>query len=261
MKLSEYEKLKKGDTFVGKIQSKKYKKYNNYLLVLNIVDKYLSGDFYYIVITTYLVKNKKNNLENIEKKDCICTKIVPLEEKFLPLDFSVPLKEHIKNIEKIEVYPDKDGRLFEYNYILKLEKGNTETFSKELEYIGNYLLPVPKNNYRPISDYNILFIFIDIEPFSKFVDKMLDYYEKNNLQKGIFFSKTEFEKIRTNCINDLHIQLSLEKFLRKMEGQDESLSALIELKPNPNTEIDEETGDTLTYVGSPPVNKEDIDSK
>ncbi len=260
MQIRDYDKLKKGDTFVGKIQNEKYKEYNGGALILNVCDKYISEDFpdrKNLIVVVYLVKDYSKEFEfnKITEKNCICTKVIPLEDRFYPLNALIPIDEHFKNVENIPVYPDEDGRLFEYNYRILIE-GAKDIFSKDLEYIGNYDLPIPKNNYVPFDDKVIVSNFVDSMTFKEYTEQLLNCYENNNKKNNDIFDIIQLSKYRKHLKKKLQEEVIFFRNLQKFE-QDGSLSDFIKLKPNPNTEVDEETGDTLTYVG-PPRDEEDI---
>lgn len=252
----EYDKLKIGDTFIGSINSSKYPEYNNFSIIINVVNKYeteVTKEFKHIIVVNYLVNNDEKNIDSITEDNCICTRVLTMQDRFIPIIDSA--EEHIKNVAKIPVYPDEDGRLYEYNARFYSDEKKFVLYSDDLEYIGNYTLPIPKNNFRPIKDENELF-FIPKSltgKFDSFVDQMISSYQGNNLKEFCLFDKEILESARFNQIQWLKMNIKFDRHLRKLEEQlkaeGKSLDDYQEFEPNQNTEVDPETGDTLTRVG------------
>lgn len=210
------------------------------------------------MIATYLIKNYSEEFDfsKITEQDCICTHVLPMEERFIPINCCIPVKEYLRNVASIPVYPDKEGRLYEYNYIVMIED-KKDIFSDGLEYLGNFTLPIPKNNFIHTNDESRMSDFVDSMTVNDFIDEMLGYYENNNLKKSILLDNNKFKEIRKSFKEELLNLVNDSLMFEEMEKAGINIKDVIQLKNNPNTEVDPETGDTLTYVG-PPRDKEDI---
>lgn len=254
----EYDKLKIGDTFVGSINSSKHLDYNDYSIIINVVDKYESIEtegYKHIIVVNYLVSRYKKNIDLITEDNCICTFVKTMQDRFYPINGFIPIEEHLRNVASIPVYPDEDGRIYQYNVDITLSEKHYDLFSDNLEYIGNYNLPVPKNNFRPVEDKNEWPFYPNetTQTFSIYVDQMIECYQLNNLKQYGLFKKDILESTIFNKIQWLKENIKFDRRLRKLKEQAEaegkSLDDYLKLKPNPNTEVDPETGDTLTRVG------------
>lgn len=245
-----YSRLKIGDTFVGKINSSKYPNYNGFSLILHVVDKYVQDGYIHIIVVNYLVNDCDKNIDLITEDNCICTFVKTMQDRFYPINGLIPIEEHLKNVASIPVYPDEDGRLYQYNVNIMFEEEHYDLFSDDLEYIGNYSLPVPKNNFRPVLDENewVFYPNAQTQTFNIFVDEMIECYQRNNLKQSDIFKKEILENIIFSKIQGLKEEIKFDRRIRELAAQGK-LDEFIELKKNPNTEVDSETGDTLTYVG------------
>lgn len=250
--MTRFDKISIGDTFVSNINSSKYDKYNDYLLILNVLDKSVSEQYNVILLTAYLVNNSKNYVDTITDKQCICVRVDALEFRFSPIDTLFPIEEHIKNIENIPVYPDKDGRLFQYTFKLITDKKNVHVLS-DFKHIGSYTLPIPKNNFRSYLDRTSTYYMGDIS-IEDFTNNMLECYENGNLKKDEIFDKKEIEKLRSSLFQQLNEEAILDRIIRNIRHEGiETLPPII-LKKNSNTKSYPENCDVVKYG-------EDLDTK
>ncbi len=99
------------------------------------------------------------------------------------------MKEHTKK----KCYPNEFGMLFDYNYIIILER-NKGTFTDNLKYIGNYEITYPKDCFHADNYDNTTFSFLSLMDINKFINKVIESYEDFNLKKSKYFNIDTAEK-------------------------------------------------------------------
>lgn len=207
--------------------------------------KYLLIHFYKkIGKKSYLVRIKisKKNPENMSLKEFnnLEYSIISFtwyEKRFYPLPGNVPKEKIIEERSKIKYYPNEYGMLLEYSLQLDIDKNDI----KDLKYLGNYNLDIPRNEYTPWAEHNYYYYIYD----KKFTNKIIERYKLYNLREGACFNKEYSDKMRAM---ELKLFLEADAWVEKY------------LKEHPNLSEEEEYNeDSLTYVGNDLI--EEISSK
>ena len=220
MKFDDYDRIKKGDCFLLKIDSKKYVKYKNMSLVFFVTDKIIDNNSNKkIVVQIKLVRDEvdTNCLKDLlNKSEFIRTKMTWLEARFFPIDASKKLKDYLIEIEKKPVFPNEYGMLFEYEYIIIVTNSKT-MLSECLEYLGNYDIDSPVQSFTSQNYANTPFVFINHIVLEKFINLILDSYENFNLKKSPLFDKNNSNKERKFWIDLLNTLPYGERFVQEMK--------------------------------------------
>ena len=140
--------LKKNDTFVLEIKNCKYAEYNGAYLIFNVVGtiRDFSIDEPIFRIKFAKQKPKKIDVHSLNELEWVITSFTWYENRLLPIES----KEREKIKKQQIYYPNEYGMLHKY-----LFGYSCKSLPKEFEYVGNYELDLPCDEYIPWSIYNI----------------------------------------------------------------------------------------------------------
>ena len=174
-----------GDTFILEINSSDYPQYNGEYLIFNKVDDYSWGTKSNLSVFRIKITNDKKipkTKEELEKLDYIIVRSWVWEERFKPLMEYPDCIRQIEERSKIKYYPDEFGYLNSYLYVIYV------LFSRQVpegfQYIGNYNLTPPKDEYVPFHKGNYGF-----DKFNILTDKLVSSYHKYNKRNSKIYSE------------------------------------------------------------------------
>ena len=174
-----------GDTFILEINSSEYPQYNGEYLIFNKVDDYSWGTKSNLSVFRIKITNDKKipkSKEELEKLDYIIVRSWVWEERFYPLMGYPERERQIEERSKIKYYPDEFGYLNSYLYVIYVlfPKKVPEGF----QYIGNYKLTPPKDEYVPFHKGNY-----DFSGFNILSDELVSSYHKYNKRNSKIYSE------------------------------------------------------------------------
>ena len=174
-----------GDTFILEINSSEYPQYNGEYLIFNKVDDYSWGTKSNLSVFRIKITNDKKipkSKEELEKLDYIIVRSWVWEERFYPLMGYPERERQIEERSKIKYYPDEFGYLNSYLYVIYVlfPKKVPEGF----QYIGNYKLTPPKDEYVPFHKGNY-----DFSGFNILTDELVSSYHKYNKRNSKIYSE------------------------------------------------------------------------
>lgn len=202
-------KLKKydeGSVFELKINSEKYKEYN---------DKYI-----YLIKTTYPYKYEKNpifmysiisnklnidDLNNIDENKIVKVRMVPLSMRFFPMGMGLSMKEK----EEIPVFPDEFDYIYENMFIIEVIK---DEYEYKFNYLGKIEFNSPKHDFIPFSEYS-LERYYQYEHVGSLEDYLIKKYEDYNLRKSYCYKPESVKKIHKNAELNSQVFMSAIKFI------------------------------------------------
>ena len=174
-----------GDTFILEINSSEYPQYNGEYLIFNKVDDYSWGTKSNLSVFRIKITNDKKipkTKEELEKLDYIIVRSWVWEERFYPLMGYPERERQIEERSKIKYYPDEFGYLNSYLYVIYV------LFPRQVpegfQYIGNYNLTPPKDEYVPFHKGNY-----DFSAFNILTDKLVSSYHKYNKRNSKIYSE------------------------------------------------------------------------
>ncbi|MGN1337910.1 MAG: hypothetical protein ACI4WW_05480 [Candidatus Coprovivens sp.] len=174
--------LKKNDTFILEIKNCKYAEYNGCYLVFHTVGSVRDFSLYEPTFRIKFAKQKpkKIDAQSLNELEWIITSISWFEERLFPIES----KEREK-IKKQEIYyPNEYGILNEY-----LFQYSCKSLPKDFEYVGNYELDLPSDEYIPWSIHNIRGA---IPKFA--LDIIIDAYKNYNKRESTELYDYEYTK-------------------------------------------------------------------
>lgn len=221
-----------GDTFAYKINSDKYKNYNERFILFTVID---------IPVTWNLRRTSKGMISKITTND-----VLPknqndydnLETIKLGNEDPVELANRLYEI-KYTATPDKFGYI--YNYILEMWLPKYKT-NDDMKYIGNFNFTQPTDSFFDTSSITGVRLVRFDEEFLSEIDFIIDLYEMHNLKQGYWYTEEylqDREKIRQDNKDFMNY---LKEMLENIRCQEENIS-------NTSFEKDKKHRDTLTYVG------------
>ena len=174
-----------GDTFILEINSSEYPQYNGEYLIFNKVDDYSWGTKSNLSVFRIKITNDKKipkTKEELEKLDYIIVRSWVWEERFYPLMGYPERERQIEERSKIKYYLDEFGYLNSYLYVIYV------LFPRQVpegfQYIGNYNLTPPKDEYVPFHKGNY-----DFSAFNILTDKLVSSYHKYNKRNSKIYSE------------------------------------------------------------------------
>ena len=221
-------KFKDNDIYALKIKDKDSKYYGKYIIIIKCSYEGYPKHINKGIFRFKLSKDKSiPKLEEVNNLEYIITQVQHELMKYMPLPgANVSFKDHKKKRDKIKVYPDEYGYLYScISEIFPLNKN----IPKDLIYIGNVVLDLPKYEYIPFSDYGYKGMF----KWENIEKEIINCYELFNLEKSKMFSKEVAESRKREMLDLIEFHKKLEKIdFSKIKFADE-----------------EEIEDSLTYVG------------
>ena len=143
-----YKDFKKNDTFILEIKNCEDSEYNGAYLIFNVVGtiRDFSIDEPTFRIKFAKQKPKKIDVQNLNELEWIITSFSWFEGRLFPIE-----SKEREEIKKQEIYyPNEYGILNEY-----LFRYSCKSLPKDFEYVGNYELDLPSDEYIPWSVHNI----------------------------------------------------------------------------------------------------------
>lgn len=139
-----------GDTFYYQINNPDVNIDKRYFIFIKVgnLDK---EPIFRVKITegnTLLRTNKE-----LERLEYIKTMVITWEDRFIPFDGHISDEELIMERNKIKFYPDEFGFLHEY--LINISIRTRRNVPKDWDYLGNFALTPPQDEYIPFSPYNI----------------------------------------------------------------------------------------------------------
>lgn len=173
-----------GDTFAYKINSKKYSEYNDRYILFSVVDMPKLWNFQrpYKIMSLKITANNtlpktQSEFEELENIKMGFEDIFDIENSF--------------ETKKCLAIPDKYD--YVYRYVMKFHNKNCK-LNADMLYIGNFTYNYSDDSYIPESAFDEVYLFLYSANISKEIDKILDFYFDNNLQKGIWFTEEYLSK-------------------------------------------------------------------
>ncbi len=147
-------------------------------------------------------KELPTTLEELESLPYIKQRYFTFEERHFPLSGKKTYEQLLEERKDIKFYPDEYGYL--YCYIVKLAGSKN---IKKFEYIGNYNLSIPTEEYIPFTYGHTMLIFMDK------VEEVLTFYKNFNLKRSYCYTEEENKEIRENARKEVEFSLKLEKLM------------------------------------------------
>ena len=172
-------RFKDNDIYALKIKDKNSKYYGKYIIIIKCSYEGYSKHINKGIFRFKLSKDKKSpKLEEINSLEYVITQVQHELMKYMPLPgANITFKEHKKKIDKVVVFPDKYGYLYScISEIFPLNKN----IPKDLIYVGNIILDLPKYEYIPFSEYGYKGMF----KWENIENEIINCYELFNLKKS-----------------------------------------------------------------------------
>lgn len=231
--------LVEGDTFALKIENNEEYKGQYFILIYTHIPYWTMFKdklrFRVKITLNGTIPKTKEEIEQLEYVKIMNTTIEEEEANF----------NHTININ-----PDKYGYIYSYIYSIMQTK---KLYG--FEYIGNYNLSSPFNEYLPESDG----CAGGSSLFEKIEEYLIDCYESWNLQKCKLYTPEGNKQGRKNALYNAWVTKTSREVFRKVEKEGKVREWLISMGIDPDEEPKEE--DTLTYVGSSEENIENFEEK
>ena len=196
------------DVFYTKIKHKDELYNNKYLLFIKVGEYQWSKNSKIPVF--WLKITKDNNLpetkEEIDNLEFIITSMTVWEERFFPLmgDYQEMIKD-LEEKKKVKFFPDDFGYLHEYRFALIAF--NRKYVPEELEYLGNFEVTPPKDEYIPFSELSI-----NAYRWENLFDNLLERYKLYNLRQSIMYEKEYSENLHKQNKEVFDMQVNLTKY-------------------------------------------------
>lgn len=197
MKLkTNYKEWLEGDTFALEIKEADKEFNGKYLILIKCkVKDYDTGEYWddnngkdsFFRFKITKDKTLPKTQEEVEQLEFVKVSFRLFEERYLPYDGRMTIKELIKNRSKVEFYPDEYG--FIYTYIESIHIRNNADCEK-LIYLGNFEISKPDDEYIPFNIYNCKF-YDNVDTIVKFLIKRYKSYNQKNC---ILYTSEEYRK-------------------------------------------------------------------
>ena len=196
------------DVFYTKIKHKDELYNNKYLLFIKVGERGWATKSNIPVF--WLKITKDNNLpktkEEIDNLEFIITSMTVWENRFLPLMGGY--QEMIKDLEekkKVKFFPDDFGYLHAYRFALIAF--NRKYVPEELEYLGNFEVTPPKDEYIPFCEQSI-----NTYRWENLFDNLLERYKLYNLRQSIMYEKEYSENLHKENKEEFDMLFNLTKY-------------------------------------------------
>lgn len=225
-------KFKENDIYALKIKDETSEYNGRYIILIKVEVKGWSPSTNKRLFRFKISKdNKLPKLEEINDLEYIKTWVRSYLSIFLPFDNNMTKKERHQTLKKIE--PDLDEYKYLYTYISEIKFVN-KNMPKDLIYIGNKKIELPKHEYYLNWEYGYIMNFYSLE---NIVEDLLLCYENYNKKKANIYTKEGVNQVHQRSKRDLKFFAQAYKKLEKAK------------KNCFNFENEEEIEDSLTYVG------------
>lgn len=236
-KLKKYEE---GSVFELKINSEKYKNYNDkYIYLIKTTYPYNhehNSIFMYSIIAD---RTDVNSLNNIDENKIVKVRIEPLEMRFFPMGMGLSIKEK----EEVPVFPDEFDYIYENMFIIDIIK---DEYEGKFNYLGKIDFNRPKHDFIPFSEYN-LDSYYQYEHIGSLEDYLIEKYEDYNLRKSYCYKPESVKEIHKNAELNSQVFKSAIKFMYTDETEttkrsvDEMKSILDNAKKQVSENIEKNT--------------------
>ena len=208
-KLKKYEE---GSVFELKINSEKYKEYNNkYIYLIKTTYPYNhehNSIFMYSIISDKLVIN---DLNSIDENKIVKVRMEPLKMRFFPMGMGLSMKEK----EEVPVFPDEFDYIYENMFIIDIIKDDYES---KFNYLGKIDFNRPKHDFIPFSEY-CLDIYYQYEHIGSLEDYLIEKYEDYNLRKSYCYNPESVKEFQKNADFNFQVFQSSIKFMYTDESE------------------------------------------
>lgn len=220
------------DTFALKITNIKDKNfYGRYLIFIIIKGKNWGKSNYMPIFRVKLSKDDKlpQSKEELENAEYIQTGITCWEKRYGPILPNVTAeKKRREERDKIKFYPDEFGYMKNFQIALRPRH---RTLPTNLEYIGNFELSLPQEEYQYTDEISIDFQLWDICE-----EHLIDCYKKYNLKDPEIYN--------------METAMMSRKFAEDMDNIVCNYFREIEQNPPIRGKEPRFVRDSLTYVGN-----------
>ena len=186
------------ETYYFKVDYDKFK-----YVFMNILKKGIYEKDYLVSFKVSNALPEKITLDFLNSLEYIKIGFSWYETRYLPLSGSDPdgIKRQIEEKNKIKYYYNEYGMMFEYLAAMKL----TKKFLSALNYVGNFKLTRPKEEFIPWKNYKS--IRID----DSFNEEIISRYELFNLKKSEAFDK-EYSDRERNFWKSMNQYMGIDKY-------------------------------------------------
>lgn len=227
-------KFKENDIYALEIKNINEKYDGRYIIIIKCTLSEWSNRENNSLFRFKITKDKKiPKLEELDDLEYIITYFQHELEKYFPGE-GVPFEELRKKRDKFKIYPDEYGYL--YTCISEIYFYN-KNVPKDLIYIGNKKLKLPKHEYIPFTEYGYKY---QANNWENIVENLIQKYEDFNLRKSEWLNEEAAEKVKNRCLRDIRDTIECDNLCNYLKEKG-ILDKLFE--------DEEEIEDSLTYVG------------
>ncbi len=243
-KIKKISEIEEGDTFLLKIESSKDKNLNGrYFVIIYTVVPFWNKDEskYNFLIKITKDKKKPQTKKEIEELEYVKVGSLYSFERFAMSRIDKDLDKELEKQSKIPFELNEYGLIDTYVY--KIYMGNKSPF-KSLEYIGNFSIAKPKNEFIPFhcfaSGTNAAHI--------KYLEEgLVSCYNLYNLRKSGKYDLKQTDKIKERMIFEFCHEYKMNKYLIDREDESKRIPELeYFFRERPDEKRKE---NSLTYVG------------
>ena len=210
-----------GDTFYIKIENNE--KYKGRYLLFTKVDVTTWGTKT-CFIPIFLVRITQNDIlpqtnEELENLEAVKTNLCFWENRFWPMHGNMDLSEEIRIKSQVPFYPDEYGYLHTNRIAIVITRKSS--IPEEFNYLGNFIVQNPKEEYIPFSTHNVPLIYR--EPIE---EELIDSYEAFNKRNSQMYRvsyamEKRSEWRNTNVLMNKYFKKDEEEYMKQYNVSDE----------------------------------------